>query len=82
MTMSNLLVLAETDGSHILPSTLPSISFAQAWAYETGGGFDLLLAGGPGIADSAAEWSGFGAGSVYVVADSALAHRQSWSSCD
>jgi len=72
--MANLLVLAETDGRSVLPSTLPTITFAQAWARETGGGFDLLIVGGPEIASAAEAWRSYGAGRVLAAAALELAH--------
>ena len=47
--MSDLLVLAETDGRTVLPSTLPTMTFAQAFCGMTGGSFDILILGAPGI---------------------------------
>src|SRR5260221_245781 len=41
--MPKLLVLAETDGHKILPDTLQTLTFAQSWAKEAGGDFDLLI---------------------------------------
>lgn len=71
--MSKLLVLAETNSAHVLPSTLSTIAFAQAYVQETGGGFDLLLVGGPAIANAAEPWRGWGAERVFVVAAPELA---------
>lgn len=72
--MANLLVLAETDGTRVLPSTLPTLAFAQAWAQAVGGGFDLLIAGGPDIAGAVEDWRGYGAGRVLIAAAPELAH--------
>ncbi len=72
--MSRLLVLAETDGAQVLPGTLPTITFAQALLRETGGRFDILLAGGPEITDATEAWRGYGAERLLVVAAPELAH--------
>ncbi len=72
--MANLLVLAETDGARVLPGTLPAITFAQMFARETGGGFDVLLAGGPDLAGAADAWRPYGARRVLVAAAPELAH--------
>src|SRR5579871_531018 len=72
--MSQLLVLAETDGRQILPSTLPTVTFAQTWAQVTGNGFDLLIVGRHEIAGAAEAWRGYGAGRVIVAISSELAH--------
>lgn len=72
--MAHLLVLAETDGQSVLPSTLPTLTFAQAFARETGGDFDLLLIGGPEIASVVDSWRGYGAGRVLVAAAPEMAH--------
>jgi electron transfer flavoprotein alpha subunit len=69
-----LLVLAETDGGSVLPSTLQTVTFAQEWSSVTGGKFDILIAGGPGIEGTAANWTGFGAERVLVAATPELAH--------
>ena len=72
--MTKLLVLAETEGASVLPDTLPTLTFAQDWAAATGGTFDLLLTGGPEIANAAAEWQGYGAGRVLIASSPELAH--------
>ncbi len=69
-----LLVLAETDGASILPSTLQTITFAQEWSSATGGTFDILIAGGPEIEGKAADQAGYGAQRVMVAAAPELAH--------
>jgi electron transfer flavoprotein alpha subunit len=70
--MPHLLVLAETDGYNILPSTLPTLSFAQQWSEATGGAYDLLVVGGPGI--TADDWTGYGAAKVYLAPAPELEH--------
>src|SRR5579862_2784219 len=72
--MPNILVLAETDGTHVAPATRQAITFAQALAAHIGDGFDLLVAGWPGIAGAAEAWRGFGAAHVIVAAAAELAH--------
>lgn len=72
--MANLLVLAETDGQHILDSTLPTLTFAQQFAQVAGGGFDLLIVGGPDIVAGAEVWRGWGAERVLVATAEELAH--------
>lgn len=73
--MANLLVLAETDGARILPATLPTITFAQEWARETGGMFDLLLLLGVAITEEAArEWLSYGAASLQITQRPEFAH--------
>jgi electron transfer flavoprotein alpha subunit len=64
--MPALLVLAETDGHKILPSTLPTIAFAQQWAHATGGAFILLAI--LQDTDAASELAGYGARAVRVAA--------------
>jgi len=72
--MAQLLVLAETDGSQILPGTLSVLTFAQTLSEVTGRGFDLLLVGGPEIGNVAEAWRGYGAERVLVAAAPELAH--------
>src|SRR5690348_4701164 len=72
--MPSLLVLAETDGVRVLPSTLPTLAFAQEWAKAAGGGFDLLVVGGLEIGGEAEAWRGYGAGKVLVASASELTH--------
>ncbi|HLK60588.1 MAG TPA: FAD-binding protein [Chthonomonadaceae bacterium] len=72
--MTKLLVLAETDGASVLPDTLPTLAFAQSWAAATGGSYDLLLTGGPEIAQAATDWQSYGAGHVLVAASPDLTH--------
>jgi electron transfer flavoprotein alpha subunit len=69
--MAKLLVLGETDGKQILPSTLPAITFAQQWSAATGGSFDLLLVGEN---VSPAEWTGYGAETAWVASHADLSH--------
>ena len=72
--MTNLLVLAETDGTRILPGTLSSIAFAQRMAREVGGDYDLLLIGGMEIENEADAWRGYGTANILTAASPALAH--------
>ncbi len=72
--MPELLVLAESNGKKIAEDTLPGISFAQEFAQETGGGFDILVLGGPAIAAEAEELRGYGAEKILVAAAPALEH--------
>jgi electron transfer flavoprotein alpha subunit len=72
--MPTLLVLAETDGQKILPDTFQTLTFAQAWAKEAGGDFDLLVIGGPEISGAASAFTGYGAKRVLVAASPELAH--------
>ena len=72
--MSRLLVLAETDGSRILPATLSAVAFAQEYSTLADAPFDLLLIGGPDIEAHAAEWAEYGASNLLVVCDAALSH--------
>ena len=69
--MTSLLVLAETDGARIMPSTLSTITFAQQWAAATGGEFDLLVIGHQ---IDPADWVGYGATTVFVASHPELAH--------
>lgn len=64
--MARLLVLAETDGARILDSTLPAITFAQAWAKATGGVFDILMVGADSLASEAEAWRNYGAESIFL----------------
>ncbi len=73
--MSNILILAETDGARILPGTVSGILFAQRMVKVMGAeGFDLLLIGGEEIGAEAGKWVEYGAGRVLVAASAALAH--------
>src|SRR2546423_11108734 len=67
-----LLLLAESDGAHVLPSTLQAVTFAQSCTQTTGGAFDLLICGDEGISTS--DWLGFGAHRVLTALSSDLAH--------
>lgn len=72
--MSTLIVLAETDGRAVLPSTLPTLTFAQRWAQETGGIFDLLVVGGPEVREAAENLRRYGARRVLLATSPALEH--------
>jgi electron transfer flavoprotein alpha subunit len=65
--MSKLLVIAETDGSRVLPSTSSAIAFAQ----QSGLPFDLLCLGG---SVDPSDYADYGAGCVYVGNDARLEH--------
>jgi electron transfer flavoprotein alpha subunit len=65
--MPRLLVVAETDGTRVLPVTMSVIAFAQAWATLTGGEFDIFLAGEPEIVAQAETLTRLGAGRLYVM---------------
>src|SRR5258708_16281560 len=69
--MPKLLVLAETDGSHVLPSTLAAVTFAQQWSAATGGDFDLLIVGDAAAAEG---WADLGAGVIFVAEAADLVH--------
>src|SRR5436305_10995988 len=64
--MARLLLLAETDGTRVLDSTLPALTFAQEWAKAAGGQFDVLMVGGDGVAAEAEKWRGYGAESIFL----------------
>jgi electron transfer flavoprotein alpha subunit len=70
--MPRLLVIAETDGARIHPSTLAVITFAQQWAAATGGTFTLLVAAGTAV--SAEDYRGFGVETIYLASHSDLSH--------
>jgi electron transfer flavoprotein alpha subunit len=72
--MSTLIVLAETDGQNILPGTLPTITFAQLWAQQTGGVFDLLVVGGAQVAGSVNSLRHYGARRILLALSPALEH--------
>src|SRR5438132_372792 len=72
--MAALLVVAETDGGRILDSTLPTLAFAQTFASQAGGGFDVVFMGGVAIGGAATAWQAFGAERVIVAASPELAH--------
>ncbi len=72
--MRSILVLAETDGTHVLPGTGPVVAVAQTFAKETGGRFEILIVGGPEIAGEAEAWRGVGAAAVHLAALPELAH--------
>ncbi len=72
--MSDLLVLAETDGAQTLPGTQPLLGFAQRYAAETGADFDVLLLGGTEIGVEAEAYRQFGARRVVVAASPDLQH--------
>ena len=63
--MLRLLIVAETDGSHILPPTMPAVAFAQRWQSLTGGEFDILLIGGSAIVQETGGLADLGASAVY-----------------
>jgi electron transfer flavoprotein alpha subunit len=72
--MPELLLLAESDGAKVAAATLPAISFAQEFANETGGRFDILVLGGPGIAEQAEGLRGYGAERILIAAAPELVH--------
>ncbi len=72
--MANLLVLAETDGAHILPGTLPVITFAQQLARARGVRFDILILGGTEIAIEAEGYQHFGAQNILIASSAELLH--------
>lgn len=72
--MKRLLIVAETDGVKILPSTLPTMTFAQLWSKEAGGAFDLLVIGGSDIQQALGEWQNFGAETIFISSSAELAH--------
>ncbi|MDE2125005.1 MAG: FAD-binding protein [Armatimonadetes bacterium] len=71
--MPHLLVLAETDGRSVAPNTGAAVAFAQQWARASSGTFDLLICGGAAVVAAAENWQEFGARTVAVAADAALA---------
>jgi len=71
---NKLIVIAETDGARVLPSTRAAIRFAQEWSAATGGAFDLLVAGPPGIATQAEPWRRWGSQRVWIAESPHLAH--------
>ncbi len=73
--MDHLLVLVETDGAHILPTTRPMLTFAQEWARGTGGTFDLLaLLGDMTSLDGVEEWRQYGVTDIILVQRPEFAH--------
>jgi electron transfer flavoprotein alpha subunit len=68
--MKRLLVLLDTDGEHVLPSSTAAIEFAR----QLGSPFDILIAGAPSIAEEASAWTGYGAARVLLAASDDLAH--------
>lgn len=72
--MSRLLVLADTDGSQILPATLSALAFAQEYEKLTGAKFDVLMIGGSSVESSASSFATYGASELLVVSGEALAH--------
>lgn len=70
--MPRLLVLAETDGVRIHPSTLPVVTFAQQWAAATGGSFVLLVVAGEKV--DAEQYRGFGAETITFATHPDLSH--------
>ncbi len=70
--MSDIIVLAEQQNGKLANATLNAISAARILAEKTGGGFDIALAGS-GVDAVASQLGGYGAGTIYVVDDGALA---------
>ena len=71
--MSNVLVVAELEGSKVRKSTFSAVTFARD-VTKSGGSFAILLMGS-GAKSAAAEVSGYGASKVIVVDDASLAHQ-------
>ncbi len=71
--MGTILVLIETIDGHVRRTSLPAISFARDMAAKTGSTFDLAVIGS-GVADAAAELTGYGAARVHLVDNPAFAH--------
>ncbi len=72
--MPRLLIIAETDGSQVLPATLPCVTFAQKWAEVTGGDFDILIAGGASVESGADCLKNYGAKRVAKLISSDFEH--------
>lgn len=72
--MNSILVVLDTDGSRILDSASPAITFAQELAALWSVDFDLLVLGGPNVESAALDWSRHGARTVWCAADAALLH--------
>jgi electron transfer flavoprotein alpha subunit len=69
--MTQWIVLADTDGETVLPSTLSAIGFAQMLAPNS---FSLLIIGGATIPDSQELWCRYGAEKLLIVSLPELAH--------
>ncbi len=72
--MSKLLVLAETDGTKVLDSTLPAITFAQQWSEVTGAPFQLLVLVGSEARITGSDDLGYGSQAGVLVERPYLAH--------
>ncbi len=72
--MSKLVVIAETDGSKILPATFPVVAFAQEWSKLTNGTFDIVVVGGISIESTGEQVSQFGAAKIVVISGDSLEH--------
>ncbi len=72
--MPRLLIVAETDGSHILPATLPCITFAQKWAGVTSGEFDILVAGGISVESGSDCLKNYGANRILKLISTDFEH--------
>lgn len=73
--MARLLVIAETDGARLLPTTLPTLTFAQEWTAETGGSFDLLALTGSAVSPNVTEpWRHYGAARLLTAHRPEFAH--------
>ncbi len=72
--MNRLLVLAETDGVKILPSTLSVLTFAQRWSKLTGDAYDILVIGDSELESLISEWDHFGAATIYGTYSPELLH--------
>ncbi|MCA9543122.1 MAG: electron transfer flavoprotein subunit alpha/FixB family protein [Myxococcales bacterium] len=70
--MSKIIVLAEQQSGKLANATRNAITAAKQLAGLVGGGFDIAVAGA-GLDAVAAELSGYGAETVYVVDDAGLA---------
>ncbi len=73
--MPNALVVAELgEDGKLKRSTLSAITFAKAALPALGGSWSVLVLGGRGAADAAAELTGYGAAKVLCCEDPTLAH--------
>ena len=71
--MGDILAFAEQKGGQIRPAAHEVISAAATRAAELGGSAHALVLGGPGVADAAGGLGAYGASTVRVAEDGALA---------
>jgi electron transfer flavoprotein alpha subunit len=70
--MAKILVVAQSQGDALDRATLSAVTMARQASTIQGGGFDILVLGGPGSASVADDLAGYGAENVLLVEDDDL----------